>query len=156
MHILMDADCLIKFTKAGLKETVIELCQEIIPKAVHLETVNAGLQKKCSDAEVIHKNIKKNRIQVETETDKGCKGDEALIGLFSPDRYDCVATDDKKLTNRLTRHNIPFVLSATLIYFLYSRNMITHKESLEALEKLSGFISQAEYSSVRLLFWRKT
>jgi hypothetical protein len=32
---------------------------------------------------------------------------------------------------------------------------MTLKESLEALDKLSGFISQAEYSSIKLLFWRR-
>jgi rRNA-processing protein FCF1 len=155
MYILIDADCLIKLTKAGLKENVIKLCHVIIPKIVYSETVNAGMQKNCYDAEVIQKNIQKNRIQVETETDICCKGDEALIGLFSSERYDCVATDDKKLTNRLIRHNIPYVLPATLIYILYSKNRMTLKESLEALDKLSGFISQAEYSSIKLLFWRR-
>ncbi len=42
MKILMDADCLIKLTKAGLKEAICPFCAIMMPQAVYSEVVDAG------------------------------------------------------------------------------------------------------------------
>ena len=154
MRILMDADCLIKLTKSGFKECVIEVFEIAIPEVVLAETVDAGMQKGCADAEIIQRNILQKRLHVEPGQHADFKGDDALISQFHTQRFDCVATDDQKLTNRLKQHNIPYLLPATIIYAIYADEKITRQEALSALEKLSEFISEAEYSSTRLLFWR--
>ena len=58
----MDADCLIKLTKAGLKETVCQSDTVFIPAIVVREVVDAGKIKGCSDAFAVEKNISLNLI----------------------------------------------------------------------------------------------
>ena len=47
MKLLMDADCLIKLTKAGLKELIAENATISIPETVKREVVDAGKIKGC-------------------------------------------------------------------------------------------------------------
>ena len=56
MKLLMDADCLIKLTKAGLKELVAKKDSVSIPEPVKREVVDAGKKKQCSDAIAVEKN----------------------------------------------------------------------------------------------------
>jgi hypothetical protein len=55
MKLLMDADCLIKLTKAGLKELVCRQDTVVIPNIVKYEVVDAGKAKDCDDAYVVEK-----------------------------------------------------------------------------------------------------
>jgi hypothetical protein len=64
MKILMDADCLIKLTKAGLKEAICPFCAIMMPQAVYREVVDAGKRKRCEDAFVVEKNISDGKIGV--------------------------------------------------------------------------------------------
>lgn len=57
MKFLMDADCLIKLTKAGLKELVGRHDTVVIPSAVEKEVVDAGKAKGCTDAFIVEKNV---------------------------------------------------------------------------------------------------
>ena len=52
----MDADCLIKLTRAGLKEFVCRQETLGIPVVVESEVVDAGKVKDCDDAYVVEKN----------------------------------------------------------------------------------------------------
>ena len=115
----MDADCLIKLTKAGLKDLVGKRDIIFIPDVVQNEVVDAG--------------------------------DEALVELFRKENYDAVATDDAKLTRLLRIKNIPFILPGLIIYQLVQDNMIDRKTALWALKQLAEFISEDEYSTVRVL-----
>jgi len=57
MKLLMDADCLIKLTKAGLKDLVGSKDVIFIPQVVQKEVVDAGKEKQCADAFLVEKNI---------------------------------------------------------------------------------------------------
>ena len=54
----MDADCLIKLTKAGLKEFICKQEKIVIPGTVKREVVDAGKSKGHPDAELIEENIR--------------------------------------------------------------------------------------------------
>lgn len=147
----MDADCLIKLTKAGLKELVGAKDTIIIPKIVKKEVVDSGKLKGCADAYVVEKNIDKKMIAIIETSSNYTKGDQALIALFRKNEYDAVATDDKKLTRLLKTYSIPFILPSLIIYQLFTNDLIDKKTALRSLKQLADFISEDEFSTVRLL-----
>lgn len=147
----MDADCLIKLTKAGLKELVGAKDTIIIPKIVKKEVVDSGKLKGCADAYVVEKNIGKKMIAIIETSSNYTKGDQALIALFRKNEYDAVATDDKKLTRLLKTYSIPFILPSLIIYQLFTNDLIDKKTALRSLKQLANFISEDEFSTVRLL-----
>ena len=151
MKLLMDADCLIKLTKAGLKEFVATKNSITIPEPVKREVVDAGKKKQCSDAFAVEKNIDSKMISVIDAPAQIEKGDQALISIYREEDYDAVATDDTKLSRQLKSLNIPFILPALVLYRLLKESKIDYKTSLWALQQLSEFISEDEFSTVRLL-----
>jgi rRNA-processing protein FCF1 len=113
MKILMDADCLIKLTKAGLKEFICRHEKIAIPGIVKREVVDAGKAKGYPDADLVEKNIQDGLIALAKEaTLNHVGGDQALIVTFKQGRYVAVATDDAKLTRVLRAAGIPFILPA--------------------------------------------
>jgi hypothetical protein len=59
--------------------------------------------------------------------------------------------DDAKLIRLLSVNTVPFILPALIIYQLLQEKMIDRKTALWALKQLAEFISEDEYSTVRLL-----
>ena len=152
MEILMDADCLIKLTKAGLKELICKEEKTVIPGTVKREVVDAGKSKGHPDAGLIEENIGHGLIALAGEvTSDHAKGDQALVSTFRRGRYRAIATDDAKLTRILKAAGIPFVLPALLILSICRRGAIDRPTGLNWLERLSPFISEEEYSVTRLL-----
>jgi rRNA-processing protein FCF1 len=151
MKLLMDADCLIKLTKAGLKEFVCRQDSLVIPDIVKYEVVDAGKAKNCDDAFVVEKNISKNFITIVHHASDYAKGDSALIDLFPKGNYDAVATDDAKLIRRLRTSEIPFILPGLIIFRFLEEGHITKIKAIRALNQLAEFISNDEFSTVRLL-----
>ena len=147
----MDADCLIKLTKSGLKELVTKANEIIIPEIVKHEVVDSGKDKGCLDAIIVEKNINEGRIIVAKIPTKHSSGDQALIDQFQKDKYDAIATDDTKLIKKLRINNMPFILPALIIYNLFQKNSLNYTEALKALDMLTDYISDDEYSTVRLL-----
>jgi len=151
MKLLMDADCLIKLTKAGLKELVANKISITIPAVVQKEVVHSGKEKGCADATVVEDNIDAGMIAITESGSEYGSGDDALIALFQKESYDAVATDDAKLTRQLRIKSIPFILPGVVIYKLFRDNLINRKSALRALRQLAEFISEDEFSTVRLL-----
>jgi rRNA-processing protein FCF1 len=151
MKMLMDADCLIKLTKAGLKDVVAQANALFIPDVVKREVVDTGKNKGCTDAFIVEENIAAQKITMLESPIRYPDGDEALVALFHPDEYDAVATDDAKLARKFRMRNIPYVLPALLLYRLWRQKVITKEVALDRLEQLAEFISEEEYSTVRLL-----
>ena len=157
MKILMDADCLIKLTKSGLKEGICEQFEIVIPITVRKEVVEAGKNKGLPDADLVEKNIKNHIIRVTRKVSSvHLKGDQALIETFKREQYDLIATDDAKLTRLLKSMAIPYILPGLLICFLYQRGIINKATALNWLEKLSDFISEDEYSMTKFLLEGKS
>ena len=152
----MDADCLIKLTKAGLKEDICQQYEIVIPAVVKKEVVDVGKIKGFPDAQLAEQNIQNGIIRV---ADKGSlkhlKGDQALMEIFRQGGYDFVATDDAKLTRLLKSTGIRFILPGLLIYSLYQNEKIKQAVALRWIETLSPFISEDEYSMVKFLLGAK-
>lgn len=149
----MDADFLIKLTKAGLKEHICQYHKIAIPSIMKKEVVDAGKTEGHPDANIVEKNIQNNIIKVSGEKSLShLKGDQALLETFKRGHYDAIATDDAKLIRFL---GIPFILPGIFIYLLYQKKIIDHKTGLSWLEELSNFISEDEYSIIKLLLEEK-
>jgi len=153
----MDADCLIKLTKAGLKEKICQQYEIAIPATIKKEVVDAGRRKGLLDAELVEKNIKKDIIKiVGKESPTRIKGDQALIEIYKRGRYDAIATDDVKLIRSLRSVGISYILPGLFIYSLYRRNIIDKVTALNWLEGLSNFISEDEHSMIKFLLEEKS
>lgn len=151
MKLLMDADCLIKLTKAGLKELIAENAAVSIPETVKREVVDAGKIKGCADAFAVEQNIAFGIIDVIESPLDYTKGDHALVAFFEKEKYDAVATDDAKLTHNLKAHGIRFILPGLIVYQLRKEGRINSVTALLALHQLSEFISEDEFSMTQLL-----
>lgn len=60
----MDADCLIKQSKAGLKELAVVHDTVVIPEIVKREVVEAGKEKGHPDAALLEGNIAAKKLQL--------------------------------------------------------------------------------------------
>lgn len=157
MKILMDSDCLIKLTKAGIKEDIFKHYEVTIPATVKKEVVDAGKIKGVPDADLVEENINKDIIRVVgKESSIRIKGDQALIEFFKRGRYDAIASDDAKLIRLLRSIGIRFILPGLLIYSIFRENVIDKETALNWLKKLSTFISEDEYSIIRFLLEEKS
>ena len=74
-----------------------------------------------------------------------------MVAFFEKEKYDAVATDDAKLTRHLRAHGIRFILPGLIVYQLQKEGRITSNTAHWALDQLSGFISEDEFSMTRLL-----
>jgi rRNA-processing protein FCF1 len=154
MKILMDADCLIKLTKAGLKEIIASFCAILIPHAVKVEVVDAGKKKGCEDAFVVENNISAEKIDVFGKIRDDCKGDEALVELFDKSLHDAVGTDDVRLAKRLATNGIPFILPAVIIHKLFKLKHFEQERAIRMLAQLAPYISDDEYAMVYTMIGR--
>lgn len=146
----MDSDCLIKFTKAGLKELIVENYEVFIPSAVKFEVVEVGKIHGHTDALIVGENITRKLIRV-VETKNTLSGDDALIQNFEISKCQAVATDDKKLTQILKSRAIPYILPAVMIYHLCQEKMILVAKAKKHLNRLKPYISENELSVVNIL-----
>ncbi len=152
MRIYMDADCLIKLTKAGLKELIVKNYEVLIPSVVELEVVQAGLAKGLADARVVQENITQGLVSVFKNAGfKDKDGDMALTESFTESKCQAVATDDRKLVRILKSQSIPFVLPAVMLYNLCKSGRIKIDEGKKYLKKLKPFISPDELNAVKIL-----
>ncbi|OGK44698.1 hypothetical protein A3B40_04895 [Candidatus Roizmanbacteria bacterium RIFCSPLOWO2_01_FULL_37_16] len=157
MKIVMDADCLIKITKAGLKEDVCSAFDITIPHLVKEEIVDRGKVKKLPDALVIERNIREKLIQVDKKREQSIDvGEKEAMALFQNGGYDAIGSDDKRFVKQLRLFNIPYVTPAVFITIMLKQGDIKAAYAEERLLALSEFISESEYFAVKLFMeqWR--
>ena len=157
MKIIMDADCLIKLTKAGIKEDLCRAFEVTIPRLVKEEIVDRGKAKKLPDAIVIEGNIMGKLIQVDKKRNQNIDvGEKEAVALFQNGGYDAIGSDDKRFVKQLRLFNIPYITPAVFIAIMLKQGDINHAYAEERLQALSEFISESEYFAVKLFIekWR--
>ena len=143
----MDADCLIKITRAGYKESALRAFKVVVPEPVVKEVVVQGSGR--AESELIAANIGARRIEVRAVAEES--GDSALAPAFRAGRFDCVGTDDRRLISRLTTLGIPCVVPGLLLYELAKLGQASRQEAERLLQRLQPSISSDEYQIVRHL-----
>lgn len=143
----MDADCLIKFTKAGLKETVCTCLSVVIPRIVKHEVVDLG--KNHPDSIIIKENIARGLLLLSIDEIQDVKGEEAALKIFQNGGFDAILSDDKRFIRRLRVLDIPYMTPASCIVYLMKQGKFSLPEALDKLELLRNFISSDEYNMVK-------
>lgn len=154
-HLLLDADSLIKLTKAGAKELVVKHLDVSIPLRVKQECVDEAVDK--PDAIRIEQNIRTQKIQVVT-TDRrnmyvekeiqklGLKGGEQdLYRLSTQSKYDLLSSDDQKFLKLLQMLDKPAITAASVILLLYQLRKITRRKARHLLRNVQPYVSDAEF-----------
>ena len=150
----MGSDCLIKLTKAGIKETVCAHISVVIPQVVTHEVIDLG--KNHPDSMVIKDNLDKGLLSLSGVEMQDVKGEEAALAIFQKGGFGAILSDDKRFVRRLRALDVPYITPAVCIVILLKQGKITLPEALEKLELLSPLISSDEYHTVKwaLNTWR--
>jgi len=148
MKIVMDADCLIKLTKAQLKEAVCEAFVILVPRRVREEVmVNASEHPECP---VIEANLNRGALTEVPGVSSQAKGEEAALALYQAGPCAGIATDDKRFARRLQMLGVPYVTPGVFVWLLVKRGRLTVDEGLGKLERLAPLVSDDEIAVVRL------
>jgi len=155
MKIVMDSDCLIKLTKAGLKEDLCGAFSISITGRVHEEVVERGRDKGRDDAFLVEENIAKGRIRIErADRPEGRPGEAEAVALFLEGGFDAIGSDDRRFLGKLRISGIPYVTPAVCVALLAKERKWKLSPALSKLESLSPWISDEEYRTVKLFLER--
>ena len=149
MKVAMDADCLIKLTKAGLKERVCGAWDVSMPAAVRRETVEQAPT--LPDAIRIRENIAAGRLTVVGGSAGVGKGEDALLRLYKAGGFDAVATDDARFIRQLRGLGVPYAVPAVIVVKLRLAGVLTTDEAEMALAALRPHISAEENAAGQLM-----
>lgn len=148
MNVVMDADCLIKLTKAQLKEAVCATFRIAIPSAVRLEVMaNAADHPECA---VVHANLESGALGEVPGHQRSMKGEEAVLAVYRSGTYAGVASDDKRFIKKLRIMGVPFITPAVFVLLLVTKAHVSVAVGLAKLEQLAPLISADEVAVVRL------
>lgn len=145
----MDADCLIKLTKAGLKEQVCAAWHVCIPPLVRRETVDQASH--LPDAARIKQNIMDGHISVIATSIRTAKGEDAALRLYQAGGFDAVATDDAGFIRQLRGLGVPYAVPAVIIVQLRLDGKLSLDQGDQALADLRPHISPEQYASAQLM-----
>jgi len=144
----MDADCLIKLTKADLKEPVCAAFRIAIPATVRREVMaHASEHTECA---VVRANLERGALIEVSDGGRGVKGEEAVLVAYRSGPYVGVASDDKRFVRKLRIMGIPYITPAVFLFLLAAKARMSVAEAVTALDRLTPMISNDEVAVVRL------
>ncbi|MCC7202359.1 MAG: hypothetical protein IT393_06855 [Nitrospirae bacterium] len=162
MKIVMDSDCLVKLTKAGAKEDVINGMAVFIPALVKKETVDEAKKQGYEDAVIIEGNIDKKGLRVVKDQGKSIpaipssKGEKEVMSLYMEGGYDAIASDDRRFLKKLDALRIPYLTPAACILYLFKSGKVQKKKASKLLDALKPYISNEEYIIARFYVEEKS
>ena len=145
----MDADCLIKLTKADLKERACAAWSVTIPELVRQETVERAPD--LPDASRIRENVEKRRIAVQEIGGSPADGEDGALHLFQEGGFDVIASDDARFIRRLRGLGVPFAVPAIFAVLLCRDGALTPEQAREALGALRPHVSADQHATAQLL-----
>jgi len=145
----MDADCLIKLTKAGIKERVCGTWEVHIPALVCRETTSEA--PRLPDAARIKNNISAGLITVASGGRRRAKGEAEALEMFQAGSFEAIATDDARFIQHLRGLDVPFAVPAVIVVKLHREGALTRAEAREALDALLPLISPEESAAAELM-----
>lgn len=158
MKVILDADCLIKLTKAGLKEEVCNVFDVAIPHLVKEEVVDRGKTKGLPDAFVVERNISGKLLKVKGEkSGKTNTGEKEAMALFQNGGFDAIGSDDRRFIKQLRLFSIPYITPAVFIAIMLKGGKLTLLDAEKKLDALSEYVSENEYYAGKTFIkqWRK-
>lgn len=149
---LIDADALVKITKAGLKETLTAHLDLRMAPVVAKEVIQEGKRLGHADAAEVERNLKKKRLRVTNDPDDSpmaalFKGGEAdLVALYGSGSYSAVISDDQRFLKRAVEFGIEILTPSAALALLAKRRKLSGKAACDRLEALKPYISAEEYT----------
>lgn len=157
MKLIADADALIKLTKCGAKEAVVNFFEVLIPPAVKREAIEEGEELGYADARLMKANLDKGLLKVVAPNENPTQsqmlpegGEREVYSLFCSlarrlETSLFIATDDQRVIKRLSLLNVPILTPAIILVILYRKKAVTAEQALNWLAELKPSISEAEY-----------
>ncbi len=148
MKLVIDSDALIKLTKAGAKEIVLNNIEVSIPPSVMDETTRE--REKFIDALKIYDNVNKGLLKVKKPgknpfvKNLEVKGGEAQV-LMLYDGISPISSDDGKFLNLLENLNIPYLTPTSIIIYLLKKGAIKKEDAKKYIGNLRDMVSEEEY-----------
>ena len=151
MVILLDADGLIKLSRAGVLEQVAQAFQCIIPDVVYHEAVTKAKERQYRDAEGIERIVQSAmRIQPTTALDMPelglDTGETAVLALAT--QYEgefTIVSDDRRFLAFLNRQGVPFLMPSALIVVMAQQGFLTNDAAREVLERLRPMVRETAF-----------
>ena len=154
-NIVFDSDGLIKLTKAGILEKIIEHFICSITKEVYDETVVKGMERFYDDAFQIDGLIRKGKIMVKNiENNKQAsniledsslgRGETSSLHLYFNLNAEAIISDDRVFLSVLQQNNVAFITPADLIVRSFELRIFSKDESLNALDMIEPYICNHE------------
>lgn len=156
MKVIMDADSLIKLTKAKAKEIVLKNIKAYIPPMIFEETVEISKEEGYADAFLIERNLKNGLLEVgkieeneeveEMISRLGIKGGESdVIRLYRSGGFNVISSDDGKFLGILDALDVPYMTPSSLIIYLFRRKVLLREDAITYINNLKEMISDEEY-----------
>lgn len=144
----MDADCLIKLTKAHLKEEVCAATEIVVPLKVREEVMtNASEHAECS---VVQRNLDRGLLREVADPQPPVRGEDAALAVYQAGGYAGIASDDKRFIRRLQLLGVPYITPAVFILLLVRQRCLDVEEGLDRLSRIAHMVSDDETAVVRL------
>lgn len=147
MNLVMDADCLIKLTRAGLKEHVCRWFTIAIPSRVRVEVVEQG--SRHPESAVVARNLAQGLIR-EVQGPEVERGEEAAAELYRQGGFHAIASDDRRFVRRLHTESVPYLTPGVLLFLLARDGQISLAEAYRALARLTPMVSNEELAVVKM------
>lgn len=156
----MDADALIKLTRASLKEAVVENLDVVLPPEVERETVHEGKAGDHPDALVIERNIQEGNLEVRAPPQTGALampleelgvqgGEVEVLQLHASTGSELIVSDDARFLRTVEGLGLRFTTPAALVVILERLGVLDRKQALDKLDALAPHISEAEHVGAR-------
>ncbi len=157
IKLAFDSDGIIKLTKSGITDRIMESFDCFISDRVHVESIIEGKGRLYEDAFQIENIVKKNKLRIikVKESDKAREilrnyeslgeGEKSTLHLFFNIKAKAIVSDDQAFLNLLYRNNIPFITPTEIIIRLSELKILDKKEGLSALEKIKPHIKESNY-----------
>jgi hypothetical protein len=156
MKVVMDADSLIKLTKAKAKEVILMNIEAYVPPKVVEETVEIPKEEGYPDAFLIDENLRAGLLvvrQIEENKEVGemiarlkMGGGEAdAFRLYKSGGFDAVSSDDAKFLKILDAFDMPYLTPSALIVYLLKKKVLSKRDAERYINNLKVMISAEEY-----------
>jgi hypothetical protein len=154
IHLVCDADGLIKVTKAGLLQRLVAYAEVIVGPEVWREVVEAGLRWGHDDAAVVAE-VAGRLTRVETQEVHVNLADELSSRLGAGEREAwalcagrperVILTDDRAFLWLLAQQSLPALTPAAVVVLLVETGALPVAEAREALGRLRPHIREEQY-----------
>jgi len=154
---VFDSDGVIKLTKSGVIEVVLDRFECFISEDVQRESVTSGIERLYEDAFQIESFIHRKLLTVsEFKEDENAKsilkdveglgiGEVSTLHLFFNLSASAIISDDYAFLKLLRRNEIPFIIPTDLVARMAELNILTKESALTALENIKTYVKKDNY-----------